>query len=121
MSQRSDEDNLTLPKSHETYWNHVWGDLTIKTDPEWGGIHNTKKSTSGVIFMLTGGLVSCYGRDKQFWPYIASIKTKYIRLISTAKEASCFFMLFIESLENQSMRNSLNNLVYLSTKMGQMD
>ena len=61
-------------------------DLVGYTDSDWGGCKNTRKSTSGHVFMIGGGPVSWRSR-KQTVTALSSCEAEYIASCTAAKEA----------------------------------
>ncbi len=56
------------------------------TDSDWGGCRETRKSTSGYVFMIAGGPV-CWRSKKQSIVATSSCEAEYIASCSAAKEA----------------------------------
>lgn len=72
-------------------------DLTIRGyfDFDWAGDHTTKKSTSGIIFMLNGCPVNWYSKT-QAMVALSSTEAEYVALTLATKEATWIRLLFTE-------------------------
>ena len=64
-------------------------------DSFWAGDKESRKSTSGFIFMLNGGLVSWCSK-RQSMVALLSTKAKYIALTLATKEATWLRLLLTE-------------------------
>lgn len=65
------------------------------SDSDWAGDKESRKSTSGFIFMLNGGPVSWCSK-RQSTVALSSIEAEYIALTLAAKEATWLRLLFTE-------------------------
>ena len=63
-------------------------DLTLQgfSDSDWGGNTETRRSTTGYVFMLAGGAVS-WASKTQKTVALSSTEAEYMALTETAKEA----------------------------------
>lgn len=79
------------------YGGEEGGDLIIKgySDSDWAGDHATRKSSSGFIFMLNGGLVSWCSK-RQATVALSSTEAEYVALTFAAKEATWLRLLLID-------------------------
>lgn len=79
------------------YGGEEGGDLIIKgySDSDWAGDHATRKSSSGFIFMLNGGLVSWCSK-RQATVALSQTEAEYVALTFAAKEATWLRLLLIE-------------------------
>lgn len=62
------------------------------SDSDWAGDHADRKSTSGFIFMLNGGLIS-YASKKQAVVALSSTEAEYVALSLAAREATLLRLL----------------------------
>ena len=70
-------------------------DIEGYSDSDWAGDKESRKSTSGYIFMLNGGPVSWYSK-KQAIVALSSTEAEYIALTLAAKEATWLRLLLTE-------------------------
>lgn len=70
-------------------------DSCLHSDSDWAGDKESRKSTSGFIFKLNGGLVSWYSK-KQPAVALSSTEAEYIALTLAVKEATWLRLLLTE-------------------------
>ena len=89
------------------------------SDADWGGDKNTRKSTSGFIFMFNGGAISWASR-KQSTVALSSTESEYMALTAAAKEMKWLkFLLTDLKLHDLSTELKVNETeAYHSVKEG---
>ena len=75
----------------------ILGNLTILgySDSDWAGDRDSRRSTSGFVFMLNNGPVS-WSSKRQATVALSSTEAEYVALTQTAKEATWLRLLMTE-------------------------
>lgn len=86
------------------------GDLTGYSDSDWAGDLDTRRSTSGYVFLLAGAAISWKSR-RQPTVALSSTEAEYMAIAETVKEAIWLRRLFSEI--TQSSKPQEQQLIYL--------
>ena len=91
---------LFYPTSQSSY------PLTAYTDADWAGCKDTRKSTTGIIFIVNSAPVLCTSK-RQHIVSLSSAEAEYIAIFTCGKIATWLRRLFVEILSHEALANEL--------------
>lgn len=80
--------------------------LTAYADTDWGGCHETRRSTTGVVLKVNSAPIY-WTSKRQSMVALSSTEAEYIAVSTCGRQVVCFRNIFSEVLENKPINSDL--------------